>query len=571
MKILNKNLKVISTFNGIGAFSDALKSINIKSEKIICEIDKDSNNTYYENNKYIPENHVDDINELLKKIKKNTKCDILVQTPPCTTFSSQGLKEGFNSDIGNLFLTSIKLQHKIDSNIVIYENVKGLVYHDKKSGEYKSLINKDYKKTIGHTLHTIEKLLLKDKRYNYYWVVINSSDQGLPQNRERTFIIGIKKKLDLGLEFPENRDLQFTVKDILEKNVDSKLIYKNTGGHTLIPTNQKRRNKKIHTIYKYDDSMKYESTRRVYSPYVSNCITTTNNSKFLIDGVIRRLSTTELKRIHGFSEDFKFVGSQTKQFKQLCNTVSPGVYKNLILSIFNSIKLPLMTEEVEEKESKNIENIEINKSIINGPDMNYLNITPKKYEEYMEIIGKGGKVILNIDKYENKEDKKNRVNSTKIRVEIVDLLPKGFRNKKDGFRRYKIVSKVSSSNIKSNSLKVDIKPINNEKFESVKIIDNRFINVVKNIVMDTELKMYKSNEDRKTLLVLNQFLRKKSMNQQVIDVLNSIIKIREEQLNKIKHLPYSKTWEKRNSEYRYISNIINTQINNTNYKTKKVS
>lgn len=340
---LPKELKVISTFNGIGAFSDALKQLSIRATKIICEIDKKANETYYANNEFIAENHIDDINQLLKIIKEGFKCDMLVQTPPCQSFSIQGTRNGLESENGNLFLTAINLQKKVNANVLGYENVKGITSHDKQSGVYTSLINNAYKNTIGHTLHIIELLLLEDDRYNYYWKTINVADQGLPQNRERIFIIGIKKELDYGFTFPENIDLEFTVADILEDEVDESFYYNNNANHTLVPVNQERRANRIHTIGKYD-GMTFQSTARVQAPYVAPCINTNNYAKFMMtDGRVRTLTQDEALKIHGFSEDFKLVGTKTSQNRQLGNTVSPGVYKRLLVSIFNALKEPTHT------------------------------------------------------------------------------------------------------------------------------------------------------------------------------------------------------------------------------------
>lgn len=308
----NRKITVISTFNGIGSFSESLKQMGIDFKMLkVCEIDEDANNTYYQNNKLVKSRHIDDIRVLLDKIKKMFKVDILVQTPPCQSFSLAGSREGFKSDNGNLFLTSIELQKKVDSNIVIYENVKGLVSHHKthyiyldKNGievefdskpkketikkeglqlvrtidlSQKSLINKEFdgkKKSIGHTLHTIEKLLLEDTRYNYYWKVVGSNEVGLPQNRERIFIFGIKKELDKGnFTFPKNMPLHYTVEDIIEENPDESTFYNNENNHELILHNQEKKEGKIHTYGKYDKTMTYESTRRVSYPYVSPTIT----------------------------------------------------------------------------------------------------------------------------------------------------------------------------------------------------------------------------------------------------------------------------------------------------------
>lgn len=447
-----KTITVISTFNGVGAFTESLKQLGVSFKMLmVCEIDKNPNKTYYENNEYIKENHTDDINELLKNIKQGTKTDILVQTPPCQSFSIQGLRKGLDSDNGNLFLTSINLQKKIDSNIVIYENVRGLLSHDKKVGEYKSLINKDYKNTIGHTLHTIEKLLLEDTRYDYYWKIINSCDQGLPQNRERIFIVGIKKELDKGsFTFPKNIDLNFTVEDILEENVGENYFYKNTANHTLIPTNQKQRKNKIHTVSNYSDTMTYESTRRVYNPYVSPCITTNNNNKFMINGKIRHLTPTENKRIQGFREEFVFVGTQKTQInKQLGNTVSPGVYNNLLSQIFESVDLSKEIPQTLNKKATVVKrkrkvkpisdnHISIKKSITNKPDENYICITKEVYNQYKTHLENSGTISVSINKYKNNTDKINDKLECRYIISIQDLTKLGFRNKKQGVYRVKI-------------------------------------------------------------------------------------------------------------------------------------
>jgi len=337
------SISFISTFNGVGSFSESLEQLGIKvKEKIICEIDSKPNETYYNN--FEKDIHVDDINELLKTIKKNKKVDVLVQSPPCQSFSMNGSREGFRSENGNLFLTSITLQKKIDSSIVLYENVFGLCSHNKnyvkckKTGEIKnkdevvghfdSLINKGEK--VGGTLHIIEKLLLEDDRYNYYWKVISPNQLGYPQNRDRIIIVGIKKELDTGFQFPQHKDLLFTVEDILEPNVKTG-IYSNPNNSPILELNQVKRPNKIHKYGEYSD-MSYSQSKRICYPYVSPCIMTGNGNKFFIDGVVRVLTPTELKRVHGFRESFQFPKKSTKTFKQkqMGNTVSPIVYVEVI-------------------------------------------------------------------------------------------------------------------------------------------------------------------------------------------------------------------------------------------------
>ena len=451
-----RKLKIISTFNGIGAATEALKQLGVDYDMhTVCEIEKNANNTYYKNNEKT--NHVDDINELEKNIEIGKKVDILVQTPPCQSFSIQGKLEGFNSSNGNLFKVAINLQKKVDSNIVIYENVKNLVGHDKENGKHKSLINKNYdgkKKFIGHTLHTIEKLLLEDKRYNYYWKVINSCDQGLPQNRERIFIVGIKKELDKGFKFPENKDLAFEVSDILEAKPANNVFYNNEAGHKLNPTNQKRRKNRIHTYAKYDETMSYEATRRIVYPYVSPCITCNGENKFIINNEIRKLTPTESLRIHGFRDEFDFDCSITQQYKQLGNTVSPGVYVNLFTSIFNSVEFVktvnnvgykkvetlALTSKIKRRASrpKHNNHINISKKVSNEGDSNYIYLTKEMFNEYNSHLLNGGTITVTLEVYEkDKKTKVKKLQSKKI-ITVNSLKLLGLTNKSYGYHRVKV-------------------------------------------------------------------------------------------------------------------------------------
>ena len=469
LSIFGRELKIMTTFNGIGAFSHALKLLGIEvGEQVYCETNVNANKTYIANNKFKLMSFIDDIRKLLVIVRKGEKVDILVQTPPCQSFSNQGKRAGLKSLNGNLFLTAIELQKKVDSSIVIYENVKGMLSHEKfiftyrrANGEtfetrtkikdkkliaqnltlintvedsYASLINPVYdgskKKSIGLTFHTIEKLLLEDTRYNYYWKIVNAADQGLPQNRERLFIIGIKKELDIGFKFPENKDLDFTVEDVLEDNVDQSNFFENDNNYYLTLSYQEKRENRIHKFGEFKD-MAYNSDSRVNYPYVAPTFTTGNNNKFIIDGKIRILIPLENKRIHGFREDFKLVGSKTTQNTQLGNTVSPPVYARLLESLAKALK-PVNTDT-----------IYIKRSLVNKYAMNYLNVKEHIAEEYLEFIKDGGKVIVQIDKYDSVEDKKLQINKQTYFLEIKDLKKLGFASRKYGIRRFRITAKVT--------------------------------------------------------------------------------------------------------------------------------
>lgn len=89
--------------------------------------------------------------------------------------------------------------------------------------------------------------------------------------------------------------------------------------------------------------------------------------------------------------------------------------------------------------------------------------------------------------------------------------------------------------------------------------DKRFIKIIENITIDIELQMYLNFSDIEILKILNRFLRTKELELETIYIIKKISKKREEEFNKIKHLPYSKTWSIRNEEYKYILNKIQLQ------------
>ena len=454
LSLFGRKPKVFVTFNGIGAFTYALKLLGIEiGEQVYCELNDAANKTYRFNNKFKNSKFVNDINKLLELVKRGEKCDLLVQSPECQSFSQQGKRLGLESLSGNLFLTAIKLQKKIDSSIVIYENVKGLITHEKfiytyekENGEqfqtrknigkkklkkrklkeiskvedsYSSLINPLYdgkKKSIGLTFRVIEEQLLEDDRYNYYWKIINAADQGIPQARERIIIIGIKKEIDGGFKFPENIELQFTVEDILETNVDESYIYKNENNHELVLSNSPKRKNQIYTYGKYK-GVKYDSDSRVLNPYVASTILTGNNTKFKIDDVIRKLTPNENKKLNGFDDEFQFPVCKTAANKQNGNTVVSWVYARVFESLLNSIK------------PANSDTKFIKKELVGKYSMNYHFMREEIANEYMDFISNGGKVVVQIDKYNSKEDKKQKINHQTYFIEVEEF--DGDRTKKE--------------------------------------------------------------------------------------------------------------------------------------------
>lgn len=230
------SLKIGTIFSGIGTPELALDTLNVKHETIFaCEIDKYARKTYLANNQE-PNTFYEDVTKLDGTKYKN-QLDVLVGGFPCQAFSIAGKRGGFEDTRGTLFFECARLIKEINPKVFILENVKGLISHDKpkkgieynntfyKKG-YPSKFNKEYdghKKGIGETLHTIENVM-QDFGYTIYWDVINTKDYGVPQNRERIYIVGFKDEVDF--EFAPKQELKLRLKDMLEDSVAEKYLLK---------------------------------------------------------------------------------------------------------------------------------------------------------------------------------------------------------------------------------------------------------------------------------------------------------------------------------------------------------
>lgn len=144
-----------------------------------------------------------DINNIIDKIPKH---DVLIGGFPCQPFSTLGNLKGFDDDRGTLFFTIKEILLKSDTKVAVLENVKNFVAHDK-----------------GRTLERV-KAELEEIGYKVYHKVLNSADFGIPQRRNRVFIIALKKEYfkNIDFEYPTPIPLETTTQDLLDKDVSEK-------------------------------------------------------------------------------------------------------------------------------------------------------------------------------------------------------------------------------------------------------------------------------------------------------------------------------------------------------------
>ena len=201
--------KFIDLFAGIGGFRLAMQNLGGKCV-FTSEWDKSAQKTYMLNFGEVP---FGDITKEETKAYIPDGFDVLCAGFPCQAFSIAGKRGGFEDTRGTLFFDVAEIIKRKKPKAIFLENVKGLRSHDK-----------------GKTLATILNVLRND--LGYYVPepqIINAKDFGVPQNRERIFIVGFRN--DLGIEdfkYPDSLDKKVTFKDIKEENVVSVKYYLST-------------------------------------------------------------------------------------------------------------------------------------------------------------------------------------------------------------------------------------------------------------------------------------------------------------------------------------------------------
>ena len=219
-------------------------------------------------------------------IKNIPKFDILIAGFPCQPFSIAGEQKGFKDmKNGNLFYRIMDIIKIKKPQIVFLENVKNLKSHDN-----------------GRTFKIIIKLL-EGEGYCLKYKILNALDFGLPQNRERIFIVGFKDKRKCELfEFPKTIQLLTTFKDYLDDKVDDKYYYNNK------PLFKQLSKYDISSNFVYQWRRVYlrENKKGVVPTLTANMGTGGHNVPIIKDNKgIRKLTPRECFRLQGFPNTYK--------------------------------------------------------------------------------------------------------------------------------------------------------------------------------------------------------------------------------------------------------------------------
>lgn len=222
---MKTTIKVGSDFSGVGAFNQALMRLGINYQEVFaCDMDKYARQTFIHNYgepEYYPMNVYDrDI--------PSESLDIYMTSPPCQAFSMAGKRLGKEDERGILFFNSLEFIRVNNPRFFIFENVKGLLSHDKENKKDK--IGRTFQEWIdylgGKSVNGITTMMPIDGSvpYHLHYKVLNAKKHGVPQNRERVFLIGIRDDQDNTFTWPEEEELTKRLKDVLENEVDDKFF-----------------------------------------------------------------------------------------------------------------------------------------------------------------------------------------------------------------------------------------------------------------------------------------------------------------------------------------------------------
>jgi len=213
---MKTTIKVGSDFSGVGAFNQVLMRLGIDYQEVFaCDMDKFARQTFIHNYgkpEYYPMNVYD------REIPKES-LDIYMTSPPCQAFSLAGNRLGKDDKRGVLFFNSHEFIKTNKPRYFIFENVKGLLSDDNGNtfNEWVNLLGS--KSVNGNAVMFPHE---DSVPYHLYWQVLNAKNHGVPQNRERVFLIGIRDDEDNSFRFPIDEHLTKRLKDVLEEDVDDK-------------------------------------------------------------------------------------------------------------------------------------------------------------------------------------------------------------------------------------------------------------------------------------------------------------------------------------------------------------
>ena len=303
------NFRFIDLFAGIGGIRLGFESVGGRCV-FSSEFDEDACKTYEAN---FGEHPFGDITKI--KAKDIPDFDILLGGFPCQAFSIIGKKEGFaNETCGTLFFEIERILKEKKPKAFMLENVRNLTAHD---GGNTFKVIKEHLEALGYTVYT---------------KVLNALDYGVPQKRERIFIVGFLEPIIFHFPEPVPEEERKLLTDILEKDVDKKYYVKDRIRESRL---ERLKDKHYPRPYISHENMAGSITPRPYS----SALRAGASANYILINDERRPTEREMLRIQGFPEEYKVVVSYGKMKKQCGNSVAVPVIKAIAREMINALKL----------------------------------------------------------------------------------------------------------------------------------------------------------------------------------------------------------------------------------------
>ncbi|MEE1243464.1 DNA cytosine methyltransferase [Frisingicoccus sp.] len=315
----------IDLFAGLGGFRIALESLGARCV-YSNEWDIPVQKVYASNFGDIPEGDITQVDE--KNIPDH---DILCAGFPCQAFSISGKQRGFEDSRGTLFFDVARIVREKQPKIVFMENVKNFAIHDH-----------------GQTLEVVKRTM-EELGYTFYQKVLNAVDYGIPQKRERIYMICFRN--DLGVEdfsYPKPFELTKHVEDFLfEDETMVEHLYVNrpdTYMNGLVDDKYSNKSIRLGIVNKGGQGERIYSTKGIaitLSAYGGGVFAKTGG--YLVNGKIRKLHPRECARIMGYPDSYKISDSASQAYKQFGNSVVIDVLQLIAVEIGKAIeKKPAM-------------------------------------------------------------------------------------------------------------------------------------------------------------------------------------------------------------------------------------
>lgn len=310
----NYSFKFIDLFAGIGGFRIAMQNLGGKCI-FTSEWDKEAKKTYKANFGEVP------FGDITKQRIKNyipEEFDLLCAGFPCQAFSIAGKRGGFDDTRGTLFFDVAEIIKKHKPKAIFLENVKGLRSHDK-----------------GKTLETILNVLRNDLGYFVPEPqIINAKNFGVPQNRERIYIVGFRQDLNISsFEYPKPLDENPTFEDVKERNVPPTKYFLSTQYvQTLV--NHKARHENKGNGFGFaiipDNGIANaivvggmgRERNLVLDHRITDYTPTTHIKGTVNREGIRKMTPREWARLQGFPDEFVIPVADASAYKQFGNSVA---------------------------------------------------------------------------------------------------------------------------------------------------------------------------------------------------------------------------------------------------------